>query len=341
MPIKYIIFIFIGILIISCENNVKEFRNSASLSGNPVKEIEVLSSGNVYIDVVDTFLVVVKNDEPFINIYSTINHKKLLSFGMEGRGPLDFLGPSLIKSNLNNHENSRSFFVHDYKRNKVAQINIDSVLSDRKKYEIRPIPKSDEYLTYVHYLSERYLIGTPSQRGILSIIDLSSNKSTLIPFLPTLDYSVPTQSLSTIFRPAVLVDEQSSKIAVAPLYLGELNFFDFDGELTKNVLFQSRELYKRELSKGESSFSEIKQQITELESSNGLIYALNSNTAVKNFRKSKRSPKIQVFDWEGKPIKEFLLDNRHIFSIAMDSINNRIYGYDMNAEKNNIVIYDL
>ncbi|MEO9886845.1 MAG: BF3164 family lipoprotein [Balneola sp.] len=329
--------LFALIILLGCDNKkVVEFKSKKYLTSKTVTEIEILSSGNVYISVVDTFLVVVKSDEPFIELYSTNSHKLLLSFGKEGRGPNEFLGPSLIK-NRSVSVGKNIFFVHDYKRNKIARIEIGEVLKDSQNFEILPIPKTDHHMTFVHYISDRYIIGTPSQGGIMTILDLMNGESNLVPYLPELEFNVPEFSLPTIFRPAVLVNKKKNRIVVAPLYLGEMSFFNFKGELINSVAFEPRNKYEEELIQGEQAFSEIKEQIIELELVDDYIYALNSNTSVKNFRSNQRQNKIQVFNWNGNPIKEYILEQEHIFSMSVDPIQKRIYGYNMSAKTHNIV----
>lgn len=264
-----------------------------------------------------------------------------MSFANEGRGPYEFLAPSLIKSGTNKAKNSKKLIsIHDYKRNKISRIDINRILENDKDFELNSIPKTDSYLSFVHYIGDNYLIGTPSQKGILTIINSVTNQSLTVPYLPELDFDIPENSLSTVFRPAVLINKEETEIAVAPLYLGELNYFDLKGNLLNTIIFEARDKYKNELIKGVGVFSEIKEQITELKAVNNKIFALNSNTAVKNFRSGKRENKIQVFDWEGNALKEYKLDQRHISSIGIDTKHKRIYGFDRSAKTKNIVYYN-
>ncbi len=51
---------------------------------------------------------------------------------------------------------------------------------------------------------------------------------------------------------------------------------------------------------------------------------------------------MEVFDWEGNPIKEYILnDKRIIRSFAVHLKNNRIYGYCPDEKDYNIIIYDM
>jgi hypothetical protein len=265
----------------------------------------------------------------------------LSSFGNKGKGPNEFIAPSLLKGAINNGKDSqRLIFIHDFKRNKISRIDIDQILKDEKDFELISIPETDNYLPFMHYFGNNYLIGTPSRKGIITIIDSVNNKSITIPYLPKLDFDIPEHSFSVIYRPAVIVNNEETKVAVASLYLGELNYFGLDGNLLNTVVFESRDEYKNELIKGAGAFSEIKEQIIELNAGDNYIFALNSNTAVKDFKSDERKAKIQVFDWGGNALMEFKLDQRHISSIGIDTTHKRIYGFDRSAKTKNIVYYN-
>lgn len=60
-----------------------------------------------------------------------------------------------------------------------------------------------------------------------------------------------------------------------------------------------------------------------------LMYGLNINSEITNYseRGNKYNIKFQVFRWDGQPVKEYMLDNRLITSIAIDDVYDRIYAY--------------
>ncbi len=288
------------------------FSETGYLHSTEVPEISVYSSGNVYINVVDTFLVIVKSDTPFVNIYSTNSHNLLLAFGNKGRGPKEFIEPSV----LNMEKPPATVFLHDFRRNTVARIELQNVLKDE--------------------------IATPATGGNLLIHNSSNNHLITVPYLPETEFNIPSHSLPEIYRPAVLFNKAKKKIATAPLFLGEIDFFDLNGTLVSSSIFEPRNSYESELTKGSSSFRNIKQQIVELDNYRELIIALNSNIPVHELNSVKDFSKFQIFDWNGNPIKEFLLDNEtRITSFAVDEINNRIYAYTPFKNNRNILIYNL
>lgn len=317
-----------------------EFESTQDLTSTIVDGITVYSNGNVYLSVVDTFLVIVKSEQPFIKIYSTNTHRLLKEFGIEGRGPNELIAPSIMKpitSGLG--ENSHTINLHDFKRNKIGNFNIINVLAGQETIQINNIPGNISYMPFLHYIDDEYLIGTPIQRGNLLIYDIVNELQYLIPYLPELEFSTPNFSKDVIYRPAVLINKEKNLIAASPLFLGEIDFFNFEGNLLRSSIFESRDIYKEELTAGESAFSNIKQYIVELHSKDDLIFGLNYNTAVKKLRNEIWETKISVFNWNGEPVLEYNLDGRPIRSMAIDEIHNRFYAYDPTEKEHNIVMY--
>jgi hypothetical protein len=107
---------------------------------------------------------------------------------------------------------------------------------------------------------------------------------------------------------------------------------------------------REEIKKTFPSFSkgkynpEIKQFIVSIEEVNDTLYALNIDNKIQDYRTdSNMQPiKIQVFDWDGNPIKEYIIgDNRRVISFAYDKVHQRFYTYSTDEEDYNIVMYDL
>ncbi len=327
----------------SKENNF-EFNNVESITGRPVEDITIHSSGNVYLSVIDTLLIIVKAEEPFLQIYSTNTHKKLVEFGTSGRGPNEFLSADLLNedASISSHDIS-VINIHDFKRNKIAQVNLSELLDRGSSYSVtfKNIPNSGQYFTFIHYSDNEYFIATPNSGGILTIYSKPESDFTDIPYLPELDFEVPEFILPIIYRPAVLVNKKRNLIAVAPQHLGEINFFNFEGQLVNSSVFEPRHKYKDEISKGIDALNDIKTYIIELDFYSDFIFALNYNTPVSELNAESWQTKVQVFDWNGNPVKEFrFADGRPVRSFAVDSLHRRIYAYDPMSSEFNLVLYD-
>ena len=69
-----------------------------------------------------------------------------------------------------------------------------------------------------------------------------------------------------------------------------------------------------------------------MDAKDGLIYALNLDARFRDFHDGKYSPKIQVFTWDGEPVKEYALGNKPITDFTVDTLNGRIYTYSNNED---------
>lgn len=315
----------------------QKFEDTKQLRATAIPEIEILSKGNVYLAVLDTFLIVGKSNAPFIEVFSTKSHRKVFDLGEEGEGPREFLGPTLIETQQGGFFSKSSFFfVHDFKKNQISRIDLQNV---EENFKVRNIPKMESYLPFIHYAGSDHLIGTPEAGGHVSIFSLSEGSYKSIPYLPELSIDIPKQALSDLYRPAVTVHEKSRKMAVAPIYLGELDIFNFNGELLSRSMYSDVNQHKDEIEKGTAYLSELTQGIIELESTDDLIYGLNTKTPVKLLNGYKRYSTIQVFDWNGNPLTEYELEGTGIISFALDPLNNRLYTYDEALDSINISYY--
>ncbi|MTI89483.1 MAG: hypothetical protein FH748_16130 [Balneolaceae bacterium] len=341
--VKPFFFVFCLVFILNCSGNEQvKFTSSQSLTGAPVKEITVFSEGNVYLNVVDTFLVVATSrDVPFLRIYSTNTHKLLKEYGKEGRGPRDFLSVTpLRKSGYDAANDSPVLYVHDFKRNKIAGINLKRLINGNETFSLETPLNDQKYLTFVHYWDEDLLVGSPGGGGNILIHNLTTDNFYNVSYLPKLDFTIPDNILSLVYRSAVVVNKKRGLIASAPQYLGELDFFDFQGNLIRSSIFESRDAYRHELTSGLTIMNDIKKQIIDLDAKKDLIYGLNYNVHAKDYRSGKWNSKVQVFDWNGNAIIEYPLDGRPVRYFAVDEIHSRIYAYDPTEEEHNVVVYE-
>lgn len=343
---SFIVIILFSILFTTCESEenavIVEFKETENLSGQPVEDITTFSSGNVHLTVADTFLVIQKNDVPFFKIYNTNTHELLAEFGEEGRGPEEFLGPVLQKRVEFSSENESPVIkVFDYRRQSLSSINIFYVLSGKDAIQQEDLPVST-FQIYFHHSSDSTFIGTP-QDGRFQIYNHITQSDTVIPYVPKTDFIIPEFSLSAVYRTAAVINRKENLMAAAPLYFGQLDFFDLNGNYLRSTMWESKNKFEEELRSGQADFEKIKTQIVDLDSKNGLIYGLNRNNSVEDNNSGELTSdvKVQVFDWAGIPLEEYILDKRRLFSFAVDDVNNRIYAYSPDEPEHNIIMYDM
>lgn len=326
--------------------NVIEFPEIVPLIGEPITDIEVFSSGNVNLVVIDTFLVVQKAEEKFISIYNTKSYKKLAELGINGRGPSEFKYPKLIKQvGYDKKNNSPLAYIYDISRRRTSIVNIfDAINSQKSSITELEMPNIKDYLPYFFYQNDSFLLATPEVGQRFLKFDLLTGERIDIPFIPEKEYIYNQEISSVLYRSTVVVNEEKNLFAAAPSGFGQLDFFDLYGNYLKSTIFSTDndEKLKKDIKNEDLKYFNL--NIIHLQKNDDYIYALNYNNTPEEIYSDNISNnmEVQVYNWDGKPIKKFeLIDKRVITSFAIDRINNRIYGYSSNEKDHNIIVYDL
>lgn len=308
---------------------VNKFPKTISLSGRPIKEIEVFDNGNVHVLSIDSFLIVQKTNEKYFQIFSTNTYKLLTEFGSYGKGPGEFSRPELT-GQIAYDPFTKNPLVYVYDSQRLLLTFIDIIKCIKNPTYInnqKRIPNVNAYIDRFFYSNDSIFFAIPEDGGRFLFYNYRSSKIEIKPFVPEVNFSMSGYLFRHVYRSSCVVNEEKSLIAAAPLLLGEIDFFDLNGNYIKSTIFESTENLKKTLAKGGESL-DPKIQISQLVSVGDLIYGLNNNS------------KILVFNWSGQPVKEYILDDRFVFSFAIDLAHKRIYGY-CPEEKNTMVVYNL
>ena len=148
-----------------------------------------------------------------------------------------------------------------------------------------------------------------------------------------------------VYRSSSFVNKKLRLIVSAPLLLGEIDFFDLDGNHLSSSIFFPREGLKKDIRNIDINGKDFdpKYHIVQLHANDEYIVGLNLNNyqsaIYENGSLSNQS--ILVFDWKGNPVKKFILDKQYfIKSFAVDWENSRFYGYCSEESEHNIIVYE-
>ena len=323
-----------------CKKASIRFENIIKLEETKVENFDLVTRGARLL-IVDTFLVVQKMEEKFFQIYSTNSHKMLTEFGLDGRGFGEFRGPNLMKqTGFDNNNSSPVVYCYDFKRKKISSINVLDAIKEGKVQEQTTVP-GDYQLPYLYYLDSQLLVGAAEGNGRLVIHHLDEDREIFVPYVPDLGYAIPPNEIDIIYTSnSTLVNKKEKLIASAPLFLGQLDFFDFNGNYLRSTIFDDNDKYRSELEAGSDKFRETKYRITSMEAKDDLIFAFNLNSPSKEYTDGTISGKVQVFDWTGNLKNEYLLGDRSIVSFAMDFKKNRIYTFSISENTNSLSYYE-
>lgn len=348
--------LILALVIISCNNEasktiiINEFPESENLVGKAIEEISVLTSGNVNLICVDSFLVVQKSEEPVIQIYSNKTFELLAELGKKGRGPDEFIFPELLnQTSFDSTNSSPVICIYDYNRRRFVKVNIlyavQNIL-DRIYTEV-PIPKYDQYFTYFFFRDDDLLIATPEAESRFVIYKDSTESFKTVPFLPEPDFKIPELALDFVYRSTSFIDKDRGLMVSAPMLMGEIDFFDLDGNYLSSSIFFPGEELKKDLTSfgGNGSGYDPKYHIVQLHANKNFVIALNFNNYqgafLDNDSITLSNQSIMVFDWHGNPVKKFVLDKSYfIKSFAVDWEKNRFLGYCSSENEHNIIMYE-
>jgi hypothetical protein len=295
--------------------------------------------------VMDTFLIVQTREEKFFKIYSTQTYQLLGEFGMEGDGPSEFRFPYLSKEIWYSGDIPTLNQIYDYRLNGHYTVSIPEVL-EGGVFERNPMSVTNSHINYFYFKNDDYLLSTTDDTGRFFHYDYLTGRSTIIPYIPKTEFPiVENDDLKLVYRSAVMANEKRNLIAAAPYLLGQIDFFDLKGNYLRTTHFEKSEGLRNALAtrKTNSNLFDTKVFIADMDATPDLIYGLSRNNFGKKINNPEiRSPhKILVFNWEGRPVKEFILsDGRYVFSIAVDEKNKRIFAYCPEEEGNNLFVYN-
>jgi hypothetical protein len=335
---KYLL-LTLAILSFGCKEKRIDIEYSRTLSQKYDSKMNHFTSGNLYINVVDTFLVAVRGEEPAIRIFSTNSHKLIAEFGRNGRGPNEFLSATVIKQD--EYANESAFIIHDWKRNRISIFPTSKIPDNLDSIDSNIIPSDNIFMTFFHYAFKDGYISTPLEGGNLYFYKEKA-QSRLIEYEPKIDdLEIDKRSLSSFYRPAVGVNKIKNKVVSAPIRFPRIDFYTIEGSYEKSTIFDKLNTEtKKELERGSSALSESKTYIYDLDWTNEMILALNADTKVKDMNQKISNNKLLIFDWDGNLIDAAQFDSKNLFGIAYDPVHNRLYANDLSNDVTNIVYYE-
>jgi hypothetical protein len=333
---------------------VDEFPVTTELTGYPATTIEAYSKGHVFLSVVDSFLILLKSDisfaeERFITIYSTNTHKLLAKTVTKGRGPGEFLDPVFtgqIEYNTNN--NHPIVYIYDSGRNRLTLLDvIETVNNNLDINEQIIIPRIGYNINSLFYYNESFMVvtffpKTGPEDGRFLIYNNITRESKVIPYLPDFGLTLDDAHRFMIYYSFCSVNIDEKYIAASAIQMGEIHYFDLNGNYIKSTIFDPREKLIKVL-QNKVATSDPYFFVNELKTEDGLLYALNLDNFEDDLFKTMKYKDISllVFDCNGFPVEKYIFaDNRYVSHFAIDKLHKRIYTFCPNEAEHNIIFYD-
>lgn len=349
-----ILLLALFVFLTNCNRNegnlliVEKFPEEEKLIGHAIKDITFFTKSNVNMVVVDTFLAIQKREESIINIFSTSDYKPLAAFGKNGNGPNEFVFPTLLKqTSYDESNNSPVICVYDIVRRRFSEINVLNAVDKHtgKIFNELPLPDNGKFFTYFSYRDNNLMV-TSIENGPRLVIFKDSTKSYQeISYLPSLSFDVRKEFETFKNHSSSLVNKKLGRIVSAPFFFGEIDFFDLNGKLISSTVFETQDNLKKSLTNtDEKGQWNPKYYIIDMQASDQHIYALNYDNYQNDYvfyNNKCTSQSILVFDWNGNPVKKYLLDTTYFIRyFAVDLKNKRFYGFCLEESDYPIIGYN-
>jgi len=301
--------------------------------------------------VVDSFLLVSqsRNDSLF-SLFKLPNCDYLLSFGIRGRGPNEFM-TSMENVTLGQVSGENSQFAVGNKLTNIQYYRINDIINrDINPFKIAYLPSELSRFRAITYLSDSVIFCAP-YGGNMHICKYNTFTKKLETFgdYPEVFPFTDPELMREPFAYTIAVKPDNTKIVLAYVYRGIIEIYNlFDGK-SSTLTYKDFPSFKENT--GLNSTSKFWKHNTEkllysrnIAATNKYIYVdvLNDHySKIFNENGPKRTfiSEIHLFDWAGNPIAKFRFAkyyryfdidkmDKYLYTID-DSVNNVIKRYDL------------
>ena len=332
---KLIFYTIIFLIIISCTQQnimigknilIKEFPQEINLTGG---KLDITSIGVNALYVVDTFLICHKfyGLDDFFDIYSTNTLQSLGKFLSPGRGPNEFLSVAYegqyYKDSLNTY-----LWIKDGSLMKLVLFNLTESIRQQKTILDSCIYLSNDCIGDSFIFGDTLVsIVNSSYNHILNTYDL---KKDTLSQQPIIMFSAPLKNAHQyLFVMTNQLRSDHKRFVSNMANFNQINIFS--PQFTDIITLS---LYEPTVSMKEISFIPERERIryfSGLQITDSSIYALYINLPTPIFREHNKNVEIQQFDWEGTPIRKFIITNDIIY-FTLDTRHKCIYTFKDNEE---------
>lgn len=249
-----------------------------------------------------------------ISIYDPSMH---YSFGTKGRGPGEFLSPTLRRSRLQ-YDSDSTFRIFDPFKKILYRLQWKDSY-DTGKPEITPgvyVPASLQIVTNLIQLGDSSFIGTST--GIQNVFfswDLKNDSTVLCgePDFVKPPGNFPEKFIPYLFTSALTTNRENGRTAVAYYLYDILDIYDNQGELIRRIK-GSANIDFPEIKAGSASFSSDKATLyyNDIYSTDNYIYSLYYGFTESSLEdpeiRNELYSKVIVCSWEGDIIERYKID---------------------------------
>lgn len=303
------------------------------------------------VGLIDTILITVNKESPYLNFYSTTSYNYLASFGIKGEGAGTLGNPQYDNQFV--HENTGTkFYILDYQRNSIGKYDLSKILNDsttKAETVIRLHPLLVNRYSSAFSLSNGLIVGNLTNKikkgtGRYFIYAPSTNTLTTIPLFP--EVSADSLPISPYYYYSHSgISRTGSTIASAMRRFKRVDFITLS-ENTRTIRPAVFTKYKSLAPSGLNSINPPEGSLgfyNAVFAGNSSFYALCVDNKVENYTKNIGNMSLQEFSWDGRLKRNYLLDRMYLGTFCVDEINRRLYVINFGADRKTlpILVYHL
>jgi hypothetical protein len=288
------------------------FNNKEKLNFNQVHVNELLNVEDFIVK--DSFIIVRNNRQDSIfMIYSYPDWKSVEAFGMQGRGPDEYVMPRLINSSADN-----SFEIADIGNHSLTKFDLNSFRSERSDFSFEQfLPQ-----TVIYSPGEKAYFYDSNQQEVLIHRMNENNSSSIIYNFEDLRMKYAN---SNAYWGFLGINDSLKRIVYAYQYKRRFDILDYQGNVIKKVIVSPN--YAPVFNGKSIDYNKSMNCYFGLRSSKDsffLYFVGHTGEDLMNDLNVKTY--IEEFDWDGNPLNRYEI-NTFLWNFDLLKIENEVVGF--------------
>lgn len=355
---SYLHFSLVLLIVISCttRNSRKVFSDSPYYKELNGMEIQLTkSSCPIDIQIAKNFIIIKDQcDDFFYHVYDKNNFNFIGKFGKHGRGPFEYLSPSMMNQFVS-LDSIVFVYIYDYQLKRITKVNINEAMTIHAYYpEALKINANDLKKIFPMHsaiiISDSLIIGNAlneESEGRFLCFNMSNKSLSYQPYYPRVKIEPNKFLIQELYASKLALKPSGDFIAVSSRFFKRIDILDKNGINQTEIILENND--------EDPDFSK-RDRIPPLKShyhfdnitvNNNYIYAMdldiNNNADISDISKRYMNMDSIILyrtDWQGKDIKRIKLVPK-VLQIAVDEKDSKIYGVNSEYKESSLFVFDL
>lgn len=338
---RYLYLFLLGMLLLSCSHEKKQFADAILIGNNDFKEylnlkaeksgLDSMLLAPIQLQIYDTVLAIMNSRaDKMVHLFSLNSKKKIAEHISVGQGPNDMLVPRFIENS------AHSMQLSDLMTSTVVKYDLCDFFKPEEAFCIERISLKKRVFGEVRLLGDKYVGPARKASYLLNMYDANGEVVDSIGRCPEVTWETTDSEKINMYSFSFTTNSHD-KIAVCYNWTDLIDIYDGNGNLSKRIHGPKRFVSCfKEFNDGKViSSSPVKGQTRDAffcpVDMGDEFWVLFSGKSESEENYSILANQILVYGWDGSPRKILNLD-QGVFSIAVDKKNKKIYGISDSPE---------